>query len=180
MGKLISVEPSMLISGFIFSRLDAYTTVLGLMEKKFGKVQFESETFDFSHTEYYKNEMGEGLKRGFVSFGDPVPPDRLKNIKLTTIKLEKRFLNDSGGRTVNIDPGLVGLANLVLASTKDFAHRIYLGDGIFGEVSLLFENKTFTALKWTYPDYQKPEVIEFLLRVRENLKEHIISLRRKS
>ena len=80
----------------------------------------------------------------------------------------------------HIDPGLIGLANLVLASTKNYAHRLYLGEGIYGEVSMIYENRTFVPLKWTYPDYYIEESIDFFLRVRESLKEFIIELRRQA
>jgi hypothetical protein len=123
--------------------------------------------------------MGKSLRRQFISFETPITPDRLSEIKQTTNRLEQKCLNDTGGRLINIDPGLVSLANLILASTKNFSHRLYLGQGIFGEVTMLYENKTFVPLRWTYPDYQRVDVIGFLLRVRDSLKESIIAFREK-
>jgi len=174
-----AVEPVKLICGFLYRHRDLFESVLVKLEGIFGPVELESETFDFSHTNYYTAEMGNDLKRCFLSFEKPVYPDRLREIKKTTNDLEAKYPNDTGGRTVNIDPGLVSLANLVLASTKEFSHRLYLGDGIYGEVSMIYENRTFTPLKWTYPDYQHEKVIDFLIRVRESLKEDIIALRQK-
>ncbi len=179
MGKLPLHEPVSLISGFIYSNIDAYVSVLNKLEGKFGPVLFESESFEFSHTKYYAQEMGDNLTRQFVSFEKPIMPDELSRAKTATNQIEEKFLNENGGRMVNIDPGLIGLANLILASTKDFAHRIYLGDGIFGEVTLIYEDRRYLALPWTYPDYKRDDVHEFLLRVRDSLKEQIISLRRK-
>jgi hypothetical protein len=173
-------EPVKLICGFIYRHRDLYVSAIEKLEALFGPVEFESELFDFSHTDYYRKEMGDDLLRCFVSFEKPVLPGRLRDLKLSCNEIEGKFLNDAGGRTINIDPGLISLANLALASTKDFAHRLYLGDGIFGEVSMIYENRTFVPLKWTYPDYQRPEVIKFLLRVREGLKDYIILLRQKS
>jgi len=175
----VVIEPVKLICGFIYRHRDLFEAALLKLEELFGPVEFESETFDFSHTDYYASEMGNDLKRSFVSFEKPVFPDRLREFKKMSNDIERKMLNDAGGRTINIDPGLVSLANLALASTKDFAHRLYLGDGIYGEVSMIYENKTFTSLRWTYPDYQNAEVIGFLLRVRESLKEYIITLRQK-
>jgi len=177
MAKMTNVEPVKLIAGFIFSNLDAYTSALTKMEDKFGKILFESEELDFSHTDYYASEMGPDLRRRFVSFEGAIAPDRLKDIKIFTNKLEQKYVNAEGGRQVNIDPGTISLANVVLASTKDFAQRIYLGDGIYGEVHLLYEDKTFRALDWTYPDYRSSEMADFLLRVRGSLKEIIGDLR---
>ena len=173
------IEPVKLISGFLYRHRDLYIAALEKMEKLYGPVELESEIFKFDHTSYYAKEMGNNLKRCFVSFEEPISPSRLRQCKLETNRIEQEFLNDSGGRTINIDPGMVGLANLTLASTKDFAHRLYLGDGIYGEVSMIYTDGEFTPLKWAYPDYQIDEVIQFLHRVRESLKDHIIILRRK-
>jgi hypothetical protein len=173
----IAVEPAKLICGFLYRHRDLYISALEKLESLFGGVEFESEIFEFSHTDYYEKEMGADLQRCFVSFEKPIDPGRLRDLKISCNDIERQYLNDAGGRTINIDPGLISLAHLALASTKDFAHRLYLGEGIYGEVSMLYEDKTFTALPWTYPDYRTPEVVKFLLRVRESLKEHIISLR---
>lgn len=179
MPKTTNIEPVRLIAGLIYSDQVDHLAVLGQLEKKFGKIEFESETFLFNHTDYYRKEMGQDLKRGFVSFARSVLPDSLKDAKLTAGKVESKFANDAGGRMVNIDPGTVSLANLVLVSTKDFNHRIYLGDGIYGEVTMIYQDKAFQALPWTYPDYKRTEVADFLLRVRSSLKEEIIGLRNK-
>ncbi len=178
--KPTEIEPVKLVCGFIFRHHDLFVSAIGKLEDLFGPVEFEAETFPFTHTEYYEKEMGSDLQRSFVSFEQAISPGRLSECKLTSNRIEQQFLNDAGGRTINIDPGMVSLAHLALASTKDFAHRLYLGDGIFGEVSMLYENKTFEPLKWTYPDYQTPEIVDFLLRVRESLKDYIIALRQKS
>jgi hypothetical protein len=179
MPKQETVEPVKLIAGFLYSRDDILMDVLEKMEAKFGRVEFESERFSFSHSEYYKKEMGPELTRYFASFEEPVTPDKLRQFKQTTIKLEQKYLGEGGGRQVNIDPGLVSLGNLVLASTKEFAHRVYLGGGIYAEVSMIYQNGSFRTLPWTYPDYQRDETIRFMNRVRDGLKEHIILLRQK-
>ncbi len=177
--KQETVEPVKLIAGFLYNRDDVIMDVLEKMEAKFGRVEFESERFPFAHTDYYEKEIGPDLTRYFVSFEEPVPPDKLRQHKLATIKLEQKYLGDGGGRLINIDPGLIGLGNLVLASTKEYAHRVYLGGGIYAEVSMIYEDRTFRPLPWTYPDYRTEETIRFLNRVRERLKEHIIVLRQK-
>ncbi len=177
--KQETVEPVKLIVGFLYSKDDILLDVLEKMEAKFGPVEFESERFPFSHSDYYAKEMGPELTRYFASFEEPVQPDKLRQFKQATIKLEQKYLGEDGGRQVNIDPGLIGLGNLVLASTKEFAHRVYLGDGIYAEASMIYEDRSFRPLPWTYPDYQREETIRFLNRVRERLKEHIILLRQK-
>jgi hypothetical protein len=177
--KPARIEPVKLICGFIYRHPDTYISALEELESVFSPVEFESEKFEFTHTAYYEREMGNDLERCFVSFEKPLFPDQLSECKLATNGIEQNHLSDSGGRTINIDPGFVGLAHLALASTKDYAHRLYLSDGIYGEVSMIYENRTFIPLAWTYPDYRTEEVIRFLLRVRESLKEHIIILRQK-
>lgn len=167
------IEPVMLIAGLLYGDPAACVQVVRTMVEQYGPVEHDTGQFDFTCTEYYQPEMGPGLKRRFISFRDPIQPDRLKEIKISTNRLERRFLRPGGGRAVNVDPGTVGLAGLVLVSTKNFSHRIYLGDGIFGEISLLYEHKTFVPLKWTYPDYRLPQVIRFLSDVRESLKKCI-------
>jgi hypothetical protein len=167
------VEPVMLIAGLLYSDPAACNEAVEILSQQFGAIQIDSGEFQFTSTEYYDREMGSGLKRRFVSFGNPIAPDQLKDIKILTNRLERQHLRPDGGRVVNIDPGTVGRAGLVLVSTKNFSHRIYLGDGIFGEISLLYENKSFVPLKWTYPDYRLPEVIRFLTEVRESLKKCI-------
>jgi hypothetical protein len=179
MANPANIEPVKLICGLIFGNETIYLEVLGQLEGKFSQIEFESEIFPFDHTNYYAKEMGDNLSRGFISFTKAILPDKLKEAKLFAAKLEKKYLNRSGGRVVNIDPGTVSLANLTLASTKDFAHRVYLGSGIFAEVTMIYNDKAFRPLPWTYPDYQRSDVAEFLLRTRNSLKEEIIDLRNR-
>ncbi|MCX6825720.1 MAG: DUF4416 family protein, partial [candidate division Zixibacteria bacterium] len=143
------------------------------MEKRFGHVEFETEELDFKQTDYYQEEMGDNLKRRFFSFSKMVERDQLADIKLWTNKLESKYGDKVGDfvfRTVNLDPGILRLSGLSLASTKDFSHRIYLRNGIYAEITLLYEKKQFKPLPWTYPDYQEPGTIEFLAKVRETMK----------
>ena len=177
MNKEPVVEPVKLIVGFIYASEEALISVLEKLESAHGPVEFESGHFPFTQTDYYSREMGPDLRRCFVSFEPPVDPDTLREDKLAAVALEKKYLNPAGGRMVNIDPGLIGLANLVLASTKAFAHRVYLGKGIYAEVSMLYEDREFTPLRWTYPDYRQEEALRFFLQVRDRLKEQIGTLR---
>ena len=110
--------------------------------------------------------MGGSLKRVFLSCDRPVD---LKNIHMTKLKtniIEREF-SQGGKRSVNIDPGYLDLSKLILFSTKDYSHRIYLADGIFAEVTLFFKDKTFNAWPWTYPDYKSGEYISVFNAIRE-------------
>lgn len=124
------------------------------LEAYFGPTAQASEPYRFEHTRYYIREMGPDLYRQFLVFDALCPPDELAAWKLASNALERRFgFNAGGGRRVNIDPGYLAPGKLVLASTKDFMHRIYLRDGIFAEVTLRMQQGRFGSWEWTYPDY---------------------------
>ena len=172
MGRIKTPLPGKMIMSALYSSLDNMIQALEHIEKKYGRIEFETDEMDFLHTSYYREEMGDNLKRKFFSFIDPIERSELADLKIWTNKLEEKFGEKSGDyifRTINLDPGILTLANLTLASTKDFAHRIYLRDGIYAETTLIFKNNKFVALPWTYPDYTEPPVTEFLTRVRESL-----------
>ena len=173
MGRIKKPLPGRLIVSTIYSSIGAMHDAVMEIEKKYGRIEYETNDIDFLHTSYYREEMGDDLKRKFLSFEKPIERDRLADIKVWTNKLEEKYGEKSGDfvfRKVNIDPGIITPANLVLASTKDFAHRTYLKNGIFAEVTLVYEKKQFKSLPWTYPDYTEPEAIEFFERVRETMK----------
>ncbi len=143
--------------------------VLVRLEKEFGKSDLSSPLVPFFHTPYYDDEMGENLYRRCYSFQKPVNPDELPAIKAWTDKLERK-LAASGKfeveRPANIDPGYVTLAKLVLSSSKDYAHRIHIGDGVYGEVALVWSQASFTAREWTPPDFKSREMIGFFNQAR--------------
>jgi len=123
---------------------------------------------DLNETSLKKNILGH-----FSVIEKMIERDRLSELKIWTNKLEAKYgerVDDFVFRKINLDPGILSLANLVLASTKDFSHRIYLRDGIFSEITLLYEKKMFKPLPWTYPDYTEPKVIDFLKGVRDTMK----------
>jgi hypothetical protein len=140
--------------------------VKSLLIRAWGEVESESVIFDFIHSEYYAAEMGTELKKQFITFAKTVPPDFLPDAKLYTNDIEQRFLKD-GNRLVNIDPGYVSAANVVLATTKNYMHRIYLGKGIYGDVHLKTSNRRLGPNEWTYADYQTKEALDFFNAVRQ-------------
>jgi hypothetical protein len=133
--------------------------------RSFGPIQTCTDEIPFDFTSYYAHEMGADILRSYCSFAQPVSPDSLAAIKLATNALEAEFMQEQC-RMVNLDPGLLTMHSLILASCKDFSHRIYLRDGIFAEVTLLFSKGCFTPLPWTYPDYQHPDTIAFFEQQR--------------
>lgn len=145
---------------------------IGEMEKKFGGLEFLSELMKFDQTKYYEAEMGEGLVRRFAAFSDLISPDRLSEIKLTTNMIEKK-LSKNGKRTVNIDPGLLSAERVVLATGKNYSHRIYLGVGIYADLTLVYKAGEFLPLEWTYPDYASDEIREMFMILRRRYMEKV-------
>ena len=139
-----------------------------LMAERYGEAELASPVFDFSFTSYYEPEMGAGLVKQFLGFGPLVDPADLADIKRTSNDLEAGVARSDGlpGRGVNIDPGYVNGGQLVLATTKNYSHRICLGDGIYAELTLLYARGAFTPLPWTYRDYRTDDALAFFARVR--------------
>ena len=132
----------------------------------FGPIDLESEIYDFIYTEYYAAEMGTSLKKQFIAFQNLIHRETISTIKLLTNRLEEQT-SESGARRLNIDPGYVSGAKLVLATTKNYVHRIYLNKGIFGDIQLKVRNKHFFTNEWTYPDYGAAHAIQFFEKVRK-------------
>ena len=139
-----------------------------------GPTDLLSNTWDFDYTDYYTAEMGPDLKRRFVCQEELMYPDRLVEFKRQANELEARICDECGmdhqHRPVNLDPGYLSSANLVLASTKNYAHRIYLGRGVYAEVTLLYEHGSWRTLPWTYPDYATGHYHEFFSLARDRYK----------
>jgi hypothetical protein len=134
---------------------------------QFGPVDYESERLPFTYTDYYTPEMGPGLFRRFIGHRYLVDPhEGLIAAKLKALELENRFAVN-GSRRINIDPGYLSLSKLVLSSTKDFYHRIYIGKGLFAEVTLNYTRKEgFTGYPWTFPDYKTSDYRNIMLEMR--------------
>jgi hypothetical protein len=164
-----SGDPAKLVVGLLSSDRKLLAQAQSALVEAFGDVSVKSPEMPFSFTNYYEQEMGPDLIRQWVGFQGQVEPEQLYDFKLTAGQLEKRFRGPNGRRRVNLDPGLLSLYNLVLASTKSFAHRVYLRDGIYAELTLIFQAGKFQPLAWTYPDYQTPVCHEFLMRCRKEL-----------
>jgi hypothetical protein len=169
MGKVKVPEPVILFSGIITS--ESNLSKLREILNPLGEVDFVSETLSFDEfTNYYAEEMGKGLLRAWVLFKGLRPLEGLHKIKLLSNEIEDKF-SVSGKRTINIDPGYVTLSNVILFTTKNYSHRIYIGDGIFAEVTLIYSKKEgFIELPWTYPDYKTEVAKDFFKKAREKLK----------
>lgn len=165
MGEARPEPPAALICAVLFKEEAVRDRALKALEEDFGPVALRQEPFPFEHSDYYEAEMGAPLFKQLVLFQEPVPQGFLAEIKLLT-NLREQAHARLGRRRINLDPGLLLPSRLVLATTKDHAHRIYLARGIYAEVTLLYRKGAFTPLPWTYPDYREPRVLDFLSECR--------------
>jgi hypothetical protein len=176
MGHVSDVSPAALVAGITFSGRKVLERALAALTGVYGPLELEGEPFPFDFTDYYDGEMGGNLEKMFVCFSRPVRMESLPEIKLRTNAIELNHAVFAGGaaaRRVNIDPGYVTLSKLVLATTKDYSHRIYIGGGIYAETELMFTGGAFVPIETTYPDYRTESALEFFDRVREFVKRSI-------
>lgn len=166
MNKIRPHDPIKIIVGLISSEPSFFEGSSAYLTKKFGPVDLESEILPFNHTSYYQEEMGQNLKRKLLSFSDLAKPDGIEDIKLYTNSVEKDF-SKNGRRPINIDPGYLTSGKLVLLTTKNYSHRIYLKNGIYAEVTLHYKNGDYQPWDWSYPDYKTDSYRIFFKRVRD-------------
>lgn len=136
------------------------------LEQEFGPVAIITEPIDFSFTDYYVPEMGEGIERFFLAFENLVSPDELAKIKTVTNELELEWAEE-GERKINLDPGLISEANLILATTKNRSHRIPIGMSLYAEVTLIYHKKGWQSFPWSYADYKSEGIQEHMSNFRK-------------
>ena len=173
MGTAHAPAPAALTVGITFADRGALGETLEMLKLEYGPVEFASPEFVFDMTDYYISEMGENLRKQFFCFRNPIRLEMLPGIKHRTNEIEQRLARVEGDRIrrrVNLDPGYVTLAKLVLATTKDYSHRVYIGEEMYAETTLRFVRGTFTPFETTYPDHQTPLALEFFNAAREFVK----------
>jgi hypothetical protein len=150
----------------LIGREESFARATKLLTGQLGDIDCESPILPFEFTDYYADEMGEGLLRKWIAFRNLRERGFLARAKHLGIHTE-RDLAQGGKRTINIDPGYVDDAQVVLATAKNFSHRIYIGMGYYAEVTLIYKGKDFRPVEWTYPDYKSPGGLEFFREVRK-------------
>jgi hypothetical protein len=172
MGQPTSHPPALLILA-LFSRYDAAIDWARRRAiEAWGPIAKESPVFSFAETAYYESTMGPDLRKLFFVFQRPIDPEQLVEIKLETNRWEEEYSTMGGHsepRPLNLDPGYLTLAKLVLASTKDYAHRIYLSRGIFAEITLQYRHHRWVHHDFTFPDYRRADYQQFFSECREML-----------
>ena len=162
-------EPARLIVSVLTPEKEVADSASTLLVRELGPIEEEIGPLAFDFTSYYDAEMGSGIRRWIWVFADLTDRSRLAGIKRLTNEIESAYSRE-GKRRFNLDPGLLTLENLVLATGKNQAHRIYLGEGVFGDLTLIFRKGVYQPLPWTYPDYASRELTAVLEGVRQRYK----------
>ena len=165
MSQPIPPRPAKLVIGLFLQEKDLIPPVVEDLKSILGDLDQVSAWFDFDFTSYYAPEMGEPLFRRMVTFKGLIGQHTLASVKRRTNAIEANYAHN-GKRRVNIDPGYMLAERFVLATGKNFTHRIYIGGGIYADLTLIFQNGAFRTLPWTYPDYADKRLQAFLISVR--------------
>lgn len=173
MGYIKPPYKAKLFTALLSKDKELFSIIREKLSFHFGPVDVTTPVSPWTHSKYYEKEMGTELMRVFLFFERPIGQDSLSDVKIVTNEIERCFMNNTyterPKRLVNIDPGYLTLAKVVLASTKDYAHRIYLGNGIYAEGTLYYKDKTFQPNPHTYPDYRSKESVTMFNEVRNRM-----------
>jgi len=176
LGEIKCFQKHKLIIGILTTLSSRQDEIIKTLSDEIGEIDYISPLMDFNYTDYYDSEMGDNIRRVFVSFKNLVDPSKLADIKIHTNYLEKLYSvrvksdekhDGEEHRRVNFDPGLLCSSRLILATTKDNVHRVPVRDGIYEEVTLIFRGGRFEALPWTYADYRTEEYEKVFMKIRE-------------
>ncbi len=168
-------QPVKLFVGMLSSYPELFSACTEILCRKLGPVEFESILFRWDTTNYYRDELGDNIMRKFLFFERIMDPGELPSVKHFTIEVERQFAVPGSGslrRRVNLDPGYVTEAKVVLATTKDFVHRIYIGENLYGEVTLRYGSKerSFMPHEHTYPDFRTKSYLDLFNGARDSLR----------
>lgn len=152
--------------GLIYRREADAEAAIARLEEAFSPVDDRSDAIPFAASDYYRREMGEPLFRRFVSFRDWRSPEGLPRLKIATMELEAG-LAAAGRRTVNLDPGYLSEANVVIATAKNHYHRVPLRDGVYAHLEFVLKDGRLQHLPWSYPDFKSEAYLDFFNRLRE-------------
>ncbi len=168
MGTIRAPQPVKLFVGVLTSLAGILPECEQRLSALFGRMDQRSKAFPFDSTHYYDREMGSPIHRYFLSFSDLIAPDQLGAIKVKTNELEAELAGQFTRvtRPANLDPGYVEESKIVLASTKNYYHRLYISRGIYAEVTLHFEEGGWQALPWTFPDFRNGRYDDFFTGLR--------------
>lgn len=159
-------KPAKLVTGIITKQKGYIEQLADELAVRFGPVDIISQWFSFDYTDYYETEMGSPLFRRMLAFKTLIEQQALSQIKNITNEIELKY-SKKGKRAVNIDPGYMLCERFVLATGKNYTHRIYIGKNIYADLTLIYQEGGFKKLPWTYPDYADDKMHSFLKNVRD-------------
>ncbi|HMK48742.1 MAG TPA: DUF4416 family protein [Thermodesulfovibrionales bacterium] len=172
MRKARHPERALLFLGSLYKDPLIFDESVRILGEQFGKIFLISPAVPWDHSSHYRDELGWPILRQFLFFEGIIDTGSLPDFKLKTIQIEDA-LSSGGKRRINLDPGYITLAKVVLASTKNYSHRIYMGKGIYAEVTLIYRTseQTYTPHLFTYTDYQDRTNIDLFIEARNRLKQ---------
>jgi hypothetical protein len=182
MWKIKKPDPVKLIMGILAADQECLQLACEAVIDEFGVTDMISEVYPFTQTSYYKDEAGENILRQFLSFEKLIDPGKLATIKIKSNKLEEKLAKIAHAdlpRPINLDPGIIEPSKLILASTKNFSHRIYIGDNMYAELTLSYCKGVWNSFSYTFPDFKEDRYHKFLSGVRERLVEQLREIRKK-
>ncbi len=177
MGAIKGPQPVKLIVGMLSQSEELFEIAEGDMAKLWDEIDIKSECMPHTFTDYYKSQMGTGLLRKFVSFDKLIDPGDIASIKHKTNELEDKYAKSEPGRAlgvdrcINLDPGYVEPSKLILATTKNFSHRIYIGNSVWAECTLHYRRGKWEGWPYSFPDYSSGCYDQFLSNARDRLVE---------
>lgn len=166
MGVPKQPKKALLFVATLFSDPAVYDETCAQLESLYGPIIMESPAMPWDYSEYYGEEMGEKLLRRFIFFESLIDEGMLAGAKIATNEIEQRLAVDRK-RRINLDPGYITQAKVVLASTKDYSHRIYIGQGIYAEVTLMYTKKQLQKGFFTYSDYLDERTLRIITLARK-------------
>ena len=173
MGTIKSITTAHPFFALMFSERELYDLAINRIREKYGEIMGVGPIFKVSDfTDYYEKEFGKDLQKQFFVMKEPVDLQNFARVKIWSNELETETAKSDSGRlvrTIDLDPGYLEPSKLVLYSTKNFSHRVFVTDGIFGEVTMIYEHGKFKFLPWTYPDYSSDENVKFLMVMRDGI-----------
>jgi len=172
MGNIKNPVPVKFFIAVLFENSSVLETIIPQLEKEFGPIQWRSPIIDFTYTNYYQ-DIGEKLKRIFLVFQELFDPGDLASRKILTNQLETQSGDTYKIRKINLDPGYFDGGKIVLATTKNFSHRVYIGKGIYAEATIRWEKGDFRPFEYTYPDYASKEYRPSLIQIRNLYREDL-------
>jgi hypothetical protein len=169
MAKIRTPLPVKLFMGVLTSIPETVPQAEERLATLFGSVDSRSEPFPFDSTHYYDGAMGSLIYRYFFSFAKLIEPSAIADIKVTTNGVESAFASERRTleRPINLDPGYLEQSKIVLASTKNYYHRILISGGIYAEVTLHFEEGGWRCFPWTFPDYKSDRYHAYFSSLRD-------------